>query len=625
MLRASVQDRYVVTVSATDSDGSSSEADLTVLVIESDPLTIGYYDIVHNAGKSEQATPITFIGETAVDVRDITAADFSGMDMLFVQNPSSGNVGMPYADEANLAKVDEFVGNGGMLVFHDRHVGTIEDFLPGSPGDLTQDLGGTRTQFEVIDHMTHLAMGPAGVIDDDNLESPNSLTFGVADAASTPHGSVGLLSRDDQDLWTTYVYPHGDGYVLYSSIPLDFYLLAGNPAIMRDVYAPNILAQARAVLKKAPDDDNDGLLNVEEAVLGTDPGSEDSDGDGLLDLFEVRNGFDPLTTGDQDVDTDGDGLVNSEEQAAGTSPHRADTDGDGLDDGEESDSYGTDPTSTDTDLDDLSDDEEVLVHSTDPNVVDTDGGGTSDGREVLVDGTEPLDGSDDLNVVDLPLTLSDANGFTWDIQRDGNVNNGSNDAYDGGMRLFVDGNSFPRFDQASELQNGREMHLGVARMSGLTVSRRVFVPDAQAFVRYLEILSNPTEGDIAVELGIDTNLGSDGSSVIVTTSDGDTAIEPTDFYVVTDDTSDGGGDPSLAHVVAGPQGTLLPAITAPLGHIMYTYDVTVPASQRVIVMHFDSQNANRAAAVASADYLLGLGNGTLDGVSAGAMADIVNF
>ena len=42
-------------------------------------------------------------------------------------------------------------------------------------------------------------------------------------------------------------------------------------------------------------------------------------------------------------------------------------------------------------------------------------------------------------------------------------------------------------------------------------------------------------------------------------------------------------------------------------------------------MHFDSQNTDRASAIASAGSIGGLGSGTLDGLSPEDMADVVNF
>jgi len=625
VLNAAAKGSYELIVRGADPEGLSIDVPLTVLVTESLPLTVGYYDTLRNDGRPEQAPPIGTIGETAVNVGDITAADLSGFDMLFVQNPSSSAPTGPYTDPANLDKVAAFVDAGGVLIFHDRYVTTAADYLPGFPGELLQDIGATRTEIELIADQSFVAQGPGGTVDDTNLEGPNGLSFGYAHAELAPRGATGYLSRNDENHWITYSYPAGAGNVIYSSLPLDFYLLTGSPATMRDIYAPNVLAQGRALRHKGVDTDGDGLHDAEEMALGSDSGSSDGDGDGLPDLYEVRNGLDPSDAGDASRDNDADGLSNTDEHANGSHPRIADTDGDSLSDGDEVDAYGTSPALADTDGDDLADGDEINDFGTDPTLADSDGGGTDDGRELLVDGTDPLDPADDLTTVDLPVTYTDGNGFLWDVQRAGFMNNGSSDAYDGGMRLFLDNVEFGQFDLATLSDGLRELRLGLHPHNGLQVTRRIFVPEDAAFVRYLDILENPTGADIAVQVRIDTNLGSDGGTVIVSTSDGDAAIEPGDTWVVTDDASNGGGDPSLAHVVAGPSGLTQPVVTAPLGRIMYTYDVTVPAGGRAIVMHFDSQNANRTAAIASASALVTGSGRALDGMSAELRADVVNF
>lgn len=63
---------------------------------------------------------------------------------------------------------------------------------------------------------------------------------------------------------------------------------------------------------------------------GTPDGDEDSDGDGLSNLMELELGTDPAKR-----DTDGDGLSDGAEYRLGTDPLSADTDGNGIIDGQE--------------------------------------------------------------------------------------------------------------------------------------------------------------------------------------------------------------------------------------------------------------------------------------------------
>jgi len=50
-------------------------------------------------------------------------------------------------------------------------------------------------------------------------------------------------------------------------------------------------------LTTAVDTDNDGLTDVEEALLGTNPNAADSDGDGYGDLAELNSLYDPAGSG----------------------------------------------------------------------------------------------------------------------------------------------------------------------------------------------------------------------------------------------------------------------------------------------------------------------------------------
>jgi len=210
------------------------------------------------------------------------------------------------------------------------------------------------------------------------------------------------------------------------------------------------------------DSDNDGLTDgLEVNTIGSNPLAEDSDGDGLDDEFEFSNGLNAIDSSDRDADADGDGLTNFEEFELGTNVQNSDTDGDGLTDFDEVSNIGTNPLLT-----------------------DTDGGGDSDGFEITRS-TDPLDPADDITVT-LDFNLFDGGGFVWDVNEDGRINGGTSDAYDGGLRLSVNFNSFNFFNTALSEDSRRELLIGAETVNDLTVSRKIFVPETESFARWLQ-------------------------------------------------------------------------------------------------------------------------------------------
>jgi len=134
---------------------------------------------------------------------------------------------------------------------------------------------------------------------------------------------------------------------------------------------------------------------------------KDTEANGQVDASVVWTwgaGIDPSmrATGGP-LDSDGDGLSDVRESELGTDPYDPDTDKDQLSDGDEVLTEKTDPLNPDTDYDGLKDGAEVHQHKTDPLDRDTDDGGVADGHEVIEDDTDPLNGADDLVLFELNL------------------------------------------------------------------------------------------------------------------------------------------------------------------------------------------------------------------------------
>jgi large repetitive protein len=373
-----------------------------------------------------------------------------------------------------------------------------------------------------------------------------------------------------------------------------------------------------------PDTDGDGLDDGAEAAFGTDPLARDSDLDGLDDGAEVELELDP-----NDPDTDGDGLTDGDEVFAGTDPGTpdadADPDGDGLSNLREL-ARGTDPQDPDTDDDQLLDGAEVDRHGTDPLVRDTDGGGREDGSEVRVDFTDPTDPTDDVAGAALPMVLEDGLGFRWDINTDGQIIDGTNDAFDGSFALQV-GDSVFGDTPALLSRDGRTVVFDPVNMDGLVVRRfvRVQPEGTDAFCRYAELLYNPTRRPIETVVRVSGDLGSDGRTRVLLSGSGNREVGLQDRWFATDDETDEGQDPALAFAFGDADGLDPVEVSLQGDRVRYGWAVEVPSGSQVVLLHFSAQRSSRADATAVAESLSDLAGDALLGFSADLLNATINF
>ena len=85
------------------------------------------------------------------------------------------------------------------------------------------------------------------------------------------------------------------------------------------------------------DTDGDGLPDLFERQLGSNPTVADSDSDGINDSQDSDVLVQPAIG--QPTDTDSDGLPDDFERQLGSNPTVADSDGDGVADGQDQDSF----------------------------------------------------------------------------------------------------------------------------------------------------------------------------------------------------------------------------------------------------------------------------------------------
>ncbi|MCB9597337.1 MAG: hypothetical protein H6719_31725 [Sandaracinaceae bacterium] len=231
------------------------------------------------------------------------------------------------------------------------------------------------------------------------------------------------------------------------------------------------------------------------------------------------------------------------------------------------------------------------------------------------------------------LDLMSPGGFLFDISDTswGSLGNGTIDAYDTMYFLNVNGTRYDVRAAASTTSlGGRQVEMAEIAMGSLMVRRLIYVPTGgtgQNYARYLDLVRNPTAAPIMATVMINGSLGSDSSTTITGTSSGDTVLTVADTWFTTDDTTDGGGDPSLGHVFQGPGGsttattvTLAAATDTPT----WSFTVMVPAGGTAGFLTFAVQEMNRALSIAESRRLVDLPPDAFNGLDTYA-ADIVNF
>lgn len=235
------------------------------------------------------------------------------------------------------------------------------------------------------------------------------------------------------------------------------------------------------------------------------------------------------------------------------------------------------------------------------------------------------------NAVGLAYNLDGADGFRYDVGgggafAHGGTVDGSLQAYSAGQVLVLNGNDYvPRLDEGVLEANGRQVVVGQTGLDNLYITRKIYSPAEGRFARFLEVLTNPTNADINVNVRIEHNLSSDSRTRVV--------VSPSstgNHYAVTDN-SFGSEKPALADVFGGP-GAAVPINAAYFingyRYAYYNWNVTIPAGQTRIIMHYAVQRppSDTAGARAQAEALVNLSDAkALEGMTAGERAQVVNF
>jgi uncharacterized repeat protein (TIGR01451 family) len=211
------------------------------------------------------------------------------------------------------------------------------------------------------------------------------------------------------------------------------------------------------------------------------------------------------------------------------------------------------------------------------------------------------------------------------------------DAFDGYNGLFVNGVSYNDnglvalecLGTTSGIE--RQVVYNPQTIGNLTVSRKVFVPDNDEFIRWINVITNTGGAVEAVTVETSNNLGSDTLTVIDDSTNGNTTAEVSDTWVTTyqDYDSDGlSGDVRLGHVLQG-VGVPVPmtaiTMTNGLNTPSWAYTFNLNPGETVVLVNFATGQPSLAAAAAQSANLANLAGSALACLTPLEIARISNF
>lgn len=191
---------------------------------------VGYYDMTQGQGAAYQTNEVTGSGHVAANITDLTPIALSSIDTLYVTNPNNGGFGAEYT--SSLSNVNAAVQSGMNLMIFDRCVTNAQTILPGGNGiTVVRNFTNQSTVDLASGAPSWFTNGPSGTINNGTFDGGNSSSHGYVALSTLPPGAIPLLTNGNASQVVAFVYPHGNGMVFYSTIPLDYYSAQSHPAI----------------------------------------------------------------------------------------------------------------------------------------------------------------------------------------------------------------------------------------------------------------------------------------------------------------------------------------------------------------------------------------------------------
>lgn len=176
----------------------------------------------------------------------------------------------------------------------------------------------------------------------------------------------------------------------------------------------------------------------------------------------------------------------------------------------------------------------------------------------------------------------------------------------------------------------RQVAYPAKAIGGISVTRKVFVPTNDRFIRWMNFFTNTTGAPITFRMITSNNLGSDSNTRVVSSSSGDNVVTTADTWVTSFQNYSGNtsSDPRIGHVIWGP------GAPTPVTNINFVdgddnpfwgYSITLAPGQTKAILNFATGQGTKAAANTQAAALDLLPATATQCLSATELGQIVNF
>ena len=194
-------------------------------------------------------------------------------------------------------------------------------------------------------------------------------------------------------------------------------------------------------------------------------------------------------------------------------------------------------------------------------------------------------------------SLTDAEGFKWDVSSRGSISRGTNYAFSEANSLYVNGQQFR--SESSKMVKDATRYFLKDKLDGFSILRDVYIDKKRSGVRYLEVIRNPDAKKRDVTLVLSTNLGNQSEALISSLGKavGEELGRRDVGFAVKSNPSD--NRPGALFLLTGDRSKLRPAIQNQNDQqFKVTYQFSVPAGGQVVLMHWIAQrNIGDAAEV----------------------------